>query len=389
MIYLTTGANGAGKTLNTLKLVREKQIAEGRSVYFNGFAMKPEKAAEFGWKEFDPKEWQKLPDGAILICDECQNEFPVRPSTGAVPEYVRALSEHRRRGFDFFMITQHPQNIDNFVRRLIGSPGYHRHLKRAFGAQMVSVLEWSAVNSQCEKDGAGKSARVSMAPYPSEVFGWYDSASLHTAKKSIPRQFYVLALASLLVPAMLYFAYTKMTGPKSAPVPVAAAAGPTSPGALPPGVSSETLSPTQFLASYVPRLEGMPQTAPRYDDVTKATIAPYPAACVSMGDRCDCFTQQGTKLQTPKVTCESIVASGFFVDWAAGGTGGDRKENEAAQRPADRAGAPAAVPDNPGARPLIAPVAANMFDAPPVQRVASAGDLDALASMRQSKRSSF
>lgn len=318
MIYLTTGANGAGKTLNTLQMVRKKQVEEGRSVYFNGFAMDAQKAKEFGWLEFNPKEWQKLPDGAILICDECQNEFPVRGASAPVPEYVRALSEHRRRGFDFFMVTQHPQNIDMFVRRLIGSPGWHRHLKRAFGTDMVSQLEWSAVEAGCEKTGSGKSARVTMVPFPKEVYAWYASASLHTGKRSIPRQVYVIALAFLLVPLMGYFAYSRLTNPKVPTVPggqSAAALG--APGSGAPAKAAP-MTTNELVASFQPRLDGLPQTAPRYDEVTKPTIAPYPAACVSMGERCDCYTQQGTALVTPKDLCENIVKRGYFVDWQQG-----------------------------------------------------------------------
>lgn len=316
MIYLTTGANGAGKTLNTLKAVRDKQVAEGRTVYYNGFAMKPEKAKEFGWLEFDPKKWQELPDGAILICDECQNEFPVRASSEKLPEYVRGLSEHRRRGFDFYMISQHPQNIDMFVRRLIGSPGYHRHLKRSFGANMVSVLEWSAVNGNCEKDGSGKNARVSMVPYPKEVYDWYDSASLHTAKKSIPKQVYVLGLLAIIIPVMFWMAFNKMfdkVPPPAAPAAVAASAPGQTPGVTRAGATVQT--PAEYLASFAPRIDGLPQTASRYDEVTKPTTAPFPAACVQMGARCNCYTQQGTKLQTAAELCLQIVKNGFFMDW--------------------------------------------------------------------------
>lgn len=328
MIYLTSGANGAGKTLNTLKAVREKQVAEGRSVYYNGFAMKPEKALEFGWLEFDPKKWQELPDGAILICDECQNEFPVRPSSEKLPEYVRGLSEHRRRGFDFFMITQHPQNIDMFVRRLIGSPGYHRHLKRTFGANMVSVLEWNAVNGNCEKDGAGKSARVSMVPFPKEVFEWYDSATLHTAKRSIPKQVYVLGVLALVIPAMFYFAFQKVTANATLHVPpvVPGAPGPVGQqvGAR-PDVAVQT--PAEYAASYTPRIEGLAYTAARYDEQTKPITAPYPAACINMGKRCECYTQQGTKLPVPMAICSQIVAGGFFMDWDPNGKPSDRGQS--------------------------------------------------------------
>ena len=314
MIYLTSGANGAGKTLNTLKTVREKQVSEGRSVYYNGFAMKPEKALEFGWLEFDPRKWQDLPDGAILICDEAQNEFPVRASSEKLPEYVRGLSEHRRRGFDFFMITQHPQNIDMFVRRLIGSPGYHRHLKRAFGANMVTVLEWSAVNGNCEKDGAGKSARVSMVAYPTEVYSWYDSASLHTAKRSIPKAVYLLGVLAVVIPAMFVYAFQQITSK----APAESASSSSSPstasavGQVKPVVTG--LSTLDYIAGYQPRIAGLPHTAPRYDELAKPNALPLPSACVEMGKRCDCYTTQATKLSVPDSLCRQIVKNGYFDD---------------------------------------------------------------------------
>ncbi len=362
MIYLTTGANGAGKTLNTLKHVREKQVAEGRSVYYHGFAMKAEKAAEFGWKPFDPRKWQDLPDGAILIVDECQNEFPVRPSSSAVPEYVRGLSEHRRRGFDLFMITQHPQNIDMFVRRLIGSPGWHRHLKRAFGSDMVSVLEWSAVNGNCEKNGAGNTARVTMVPYPKEVFQWYDSASLHTAKKSIPRQVYVLASLIFVIPVLGYFGYQSlMTNTKPKNLASASSSPVGQIAAIPPGQSA-VVTAADYVSDYLPRLPGFPNSAPRYDETTKPTIAPYPAACVSSGSkRCECYTQQATRIQVSHDVCMQIVKNGFFVDW-------------------EQPQAMAAAPSRPAAVVPVAATGRSVLDTSPMPDAAHAGSV--LASMR-------
>ncbi len=370
MIYLTTGANGAGKTLNTLKLVREKQIAEGRSVFYNGFAMDQAKAAEFGWQPFDPKDWQALPDGAILICDECQNEFPVRPSSAPLPEYVRALSEHRRRGFDFFMITQHPQNIDMFVRRLIGSPGWHRHLKRTFGSDMVSLLEWSAVNGTCEKDGSGKNARVTMVPYPKEVYGWYASASLHTAKRSIPRQVYYLLVCLVAAPLLIFYAYHRLVGSRGA-APAAAASAPLPGATVPRPASNGPATPGEYVASFTPRVTGLPETAPRYDDVTKPITAPYPAACISMGPRCNCYTQQGTKIEVPADLCKSIVANGFFVDWQSTPLTASNLVQNAPQGP---------IQGNPGSSPAVA-VAAPV--APPVT---NPNDKVALAALQVVKR---
>ena len=320
MIYLTTGSNGAGKTLNVLKWVREQSVKEARPVYYNG---RFEMVAEFGWLKFEFSKWQELPDGAILLVDECHNDIPVRPNSSPVPDSVKMLAEHRRRGFDFYFITQHPQNIDLFVRRLIGSPGWHRHLKRNFGVDMVSCLEWSSVKSDCEKSGAGKDAKVSMIPFPKEVYGWYKSAMLHTGKKSIPRQVYFLAAAVVLVPLAFWFAYSRITAPKPA---LAAISGPTAgaSAARSSAVSDapKALTVDQYVQSFTPRIAGLPSTAPRYDDVTKAVQAPKPSACIfgsSPGhkkDRCDCFSQQATKLNTPFDICKQIALGGWFDDSA-------------------------------------------------------------------------
>jgi len=321
MIYLTTGANGAGKTLNTLEWVRSKQVKEGRSVYYHGFDMRPEKAAEFGWQKCDPKDWMGLPDGAIVILDECQKVFPVRGSGAAIPPYVQALDEHRKRGFDFFLISQHPLNVDKFVLRLIGSPGWHRHLKRAFGADMVSVLEWSAVSTNCEKQGAGKSASVSMVSFPKHVYDWYDSAVLHTGKKQIPFKVYLLGVLVVAVPLVFWFGFRQVG---------AAGKKPASSGAVSGSVSTVPAKPDYF-AGYAPRIVGLPHTAPRYDDVVKPTTAPIPAACVSMGKRCSCYSQQGTALDTPADLCRQIVKGGYFIDFGGdAGAPGARRTGEGA-----------------------------------------------------------
>lgn len=318
MLYLITGANGAGKTLNTLKWVRERSVKEGRPVCHNG-RFEPVEGGELStWKKIDMQRWQDEPDGTIFLVDECHNDFPLRPPSSQPPEYIRMLAEHRRRGFDFYLVTQHPQNIDSFVRRLIGSPGWHRHLKRTFGADLVSVLEWPAVNPNCEKDGSGKTATVTMTPFPKDVYSWYRSASLHTGKRKIPRAVWVFLACALLVPALGYFAVNRVTGnvTKTAKQPDAVQGVP-SPGQHVPSAPRERqkLTADEYISDRVARIPGFSHTAPAYDEVTKPVEAPYPAACVKMGDRCKCYTQQATLLQVASSICEQIVAQGFFVDW--------------------------------------------------------------------------
>ena len=214
MLYLRTGANGACKSLFTLKDVREKQLKELRPVcVIIGDAqdpnrqyvkIKPEKMQEFGWTTCTFDKWWDQPDGTIFLADECHNYLPKRANGSAVPQQVSRLAEHRARGFDFFLLTQHPSNIDSFVTKLIGAPGWHQHLKRAAGGSNVtSVIQWDAVNLQCEKNGSGKSGQVDMRPQPKDVYEWYDSAELHTGKTRIPKAVIYLVVSAVLVPLML------------------------------------------------------------------------------------------------------------------------------------------------------------------------------------------
>lgn len=321
MIYLTTGANGAGKTLLTLKDVREQQLKENRPVYYHGFDMDEAKAAEFGWQKFDPKKWQDLPDGSICVMDECQNEFPIRRSGSEVPDYINAIAQHRRRrGFDFWMISPHPSLIDVFIRRLIDKPSWHRHLKRAFGADVVSVLRFSSPDMKCEEPGAGARGEVAMRPYPKDVYSWYRSASLHTGKKKIPRAVYVVAVAAIAVPTALYLAVTGVFNNVAKKKDVATTVEANNAKA---GTSSSARTETplvkvtadDYVVLRTPRIPDFPHTAPAFDAVTMPVNAPYPAACVHMAKVCKCYSQQGTLLATSGEVCLQIVKHGFFVEW--------------------------------------------------------------------------
>lgn len=360
MLYLTTGANGTGKTLLTIKLVRELSEKEGRPVCYNGrFDLNADGPLKT-WKRVDIQDWQAEPDGTIFVVDECHNDFPIRGNGAAVPEYVRMLAEHRKRGFDFYMMTQHPQNIDVFVRRLIGNPGWHRHLKRMAGAALVSQSQWDAVNPQCERPGSGESGQITLVPYPKEVYGWYHSAQLHTAKVKIPRAVFVLGACALAVPLLFWFGFHKVR--TSVAKDDAAALAPAGrvvesrPPVVPSRVAAKpgaVVSAQEFAEAQVPRLAGLPWTAPRYDSVTQPTEAPFPAACVESAHDCKCFTQQATRIgDMPQGMCHQIAMGGFFQDWrqpvapVAGSSGGAQLQRPGAATvaAAAAAAAPAVVP---------------------------------------------
>lgn len=337
MFYLITGGVGTGKTLFTLKWVRELQLETGRPVCYcldgrgeTVLKLKGE-ALDFGWREIDFVTWENQEDGTIFIVDECHELLPSRGlNRGEPPAHIQSLARHRHRGFDFFLITQHAKNIDAFVRRLIADPGYHRHLKRRNGSSTVAQLQWPNVFDKCESNTAGKTATVTDIRYPKEVFEWYESASIHTAKYRIPKQMYTVIAAAVLVPFVLWYTIYFFKGlgsssPDSEPdagfmsaVKGFSAASLSAPGSSQGG---RVMTQQEYIDSLKPRIEALAWTAPRYDEITQPVKAPFPAACLLRLEKereCKCWSQDATPLSVPFETCRDIAQSGVFLDWQGG-----------------------------------------------------------------------
>lgn len=321
-IYLTTGANGCGKTLFTLRDVRDLQLKEKRPVFYTGFSpLQP--IHDFGWKEFEPSKWQDLPDGSICIIDECQMHLPQR-AVGKPPEWIGAILEvHRKRGFDFFLITQHPLNIDSFIRRAIASPGWHRHFKASIMGDSSNELKWSSVVDNPQKPNSGASGFVTSRPFDKEVYTWYTSASKHTAKKGIPTRVIMAVLGCVAAAGMVGYVVwsllqqTKGIQPKDAPATQQngpAALQVSAPASGQPRDEKRPQTAAEYAASYVPRINGLEHTAPAYDALTAPKVVPLPAACMQWtGKGCKCFTQRGTPYQTTDEICVQIVRHGIFL----------------------------------------------------------------------------
>jgi zona occludens toxin len=328
MIYLSTGANGSGKTLITLWDVRQQQLREPhRQVFFNGFEALDPILKEFGWKPFEPSKWQDLPDNSICIWDEVQNELGTHLGKD-LPDWVMAIAQFRRkRGFDFWMCTPHPMMLHTFVRRCIENPSWHRHMKRVFGQAVSRVGKFTFVNQECEKPGSFEKGTVSTVPFPKEVYAWYRSAEVHTAKREIPRAVWVLAASLIIVPVLGYYAYKNLmakpaeVAAKFGGVPSSSQGGSSGRGA---GGAAPVMTTAEYIDARRPRVDGLAYTAPAYDKVTEPQQAPYPAACVegklpgydgSKGENCRCWTQQATVLEVPADVCHQIAHKGFFMDW--------------------------------------------------------------------------
>lgn len=317
MIYLHTGQPGAGKTLLTLDMVRQRAQAENRPVFYHGIEiLKPELFP--GWELLDdPKKWMDCPDGSIVVHDECQTLYRPRGSGSAVPDYVARFETHRHNGWDIYLITQHPMLVDSNIRRLTGE---HVHFVSAFGAGMATLHKWAQVKDQCDK--ARSDSLSETRAYPKALFGAYKSATFHTHKRRIPRRLYFLLLLPVLLGLIAWWVWDwyQSRSESVAEVSIPSVLGTVSrPGVIPTRAVEGIRSLESWVDEQKPRIAGLPHTAPIYDKVTQPDGAPYPAACVASATRCVCYTDQATRIDTPEALCRAIVKSGYYMAWGNAG----------------------------------------------------------------------
>lgn len=328
MIELITGLPGNAKTLYTIGQVKARAEAEGRPVYYAGI-----KELELDWTPIDPMKWMDCPSGSIILIDEAQKIFRNR-SLGTQPgPHVTELEEHRHRGIDIYLITQHPSLIDPAVRRL---SGVHKHMIRIFGMEASTVHKWNAVVDTPDKAHCRKDSEKTRWAFDKSLYGLYKSAEVHTMKRSIPLRLKLLLLVPFLLVGAAWGVY-KLTIGKHTQVPAQeakqgaqeAVKGPASQFPVSgrdravQGDSKRSLDPVADAKEYVymntPRVQEMLHTAPKYDELTKPKRVPMPAACLEFRGDCKCYTQQGTPYEVKRAMCVQFVQRGYFEEFDADG----------------------------------------------------------------------
>jgi len=193
VIYLLTGAPGAGKTL---KMLHDWLASADGSRPIYVFGVEGLVPSDKWLPLDDPKAWHKLPFGSIVLIDEAQHVFRPRRPGDPVPEYVAAAETHRHLGIDLVMTTQFPMQLDAHLRRLCSS---HEHLVNVWGLKGRSaVFAWDEVQDDPKDRGARKLARRSIFKYPKDVYALYKSSQIHTKKTRIPVWF-KFGLPALLI----------------------------------------------------------------------------------------------------------------------------------------------------------------------------------------------
>lgn len=317
MITLQTGVNGSGKTLYLVAYLVQlfarwaKYPEEVRPVYVFGVhglnlpvLQVPYRVetirARIGEQSYDRLVplWDDMPEGSLVIFDEAQKPFPTRSAQSAPPEHILWFTEHRRLGFDFVMMTQHPKFLDPTIRALVGR---HLHFRRIFGGNRSIIYEWDCCSDSISNY---KSAVKTYFPFPKKYYEYYKSAEIHT-KQSFKKPLWllipVISLVLLLFSVPKLYSIFKYGMHHQEPVAAVASSPIPAAGFFPPIAASAPVSPPGYVsppaAGYVAPVSQHPVPLP----------LPSVSACLATATSCKCFTAHAVPVPMPDALCREAA----------------------------------------------------------------------------------
>ena len=336
MLYFLTGVPGSGKTLNLIQEFSRKKEFKGRPIYYHDINLTDEGKRKLKWLYLeDPKKWFECPPNAVIIIDEAWKHFPqVRANAqGAKPDHYQKIAEHRHEGQDIVLVTQKPNEIDSFFR---GRVYEHTNLL-PMKVGSTNAEAFTIMNQCIEIDANGKMDPQDKAKatkktfiYDKKYYGYYTSAEIHTKKfRMDKRLFYAVPVVGGCIAVFIFAVSTLpgviLRGEKQGPemAEQGSVADGTSTSRLP--FLKNQLPPVKaYIDKWTPRISGIQSTAPIFDEITQdIKNVPIAKNCVCQGSRCDqpdasattrcqCYTDQGTKVSVPDSYCRSIIRDGYF-----------------------------------------------------------------------------
>jgi hypothetical protein len=242
MLTLISGVPGSGKTLWTVNQILNNSEFKDRPCYVHNLDGFDFTARPGLFPLDDPKTWNDLPEKSVIVFDEAQYAFPVRPANQPPPSWVDLFSTHRHKGYDIFMTSQHPTMIDGHIRKIVGR---HLHFLRVFGLKSCTIFEWPEYRT----DNVDSSARRKMAisrrwQYPARVFGSYKSADAHTHGVHIPLKVWSIPFLFIFAGVCGWYLYHKVSSGDLVSMGTSHSAPVSSTVSAPPVVWRSTVSPT-------------------------------------------------------------------------------------------------------------------------------------------------
>ena len=350
MIILLTGNMGTGKTSKVIQMImdNEDKLAEMPVYDTDGKTILDWIKRPIYTSHIDGIDEVKLgvcavthehmrsdtlenlfPVGSLIIVDECHYVYPVRPSSRATPHYIAKLTELRHQGHTLIIMTQHPANIDIYVRNLVS-----RHIHFARKQATTRLYEWN----ECVTSFSPmmlKEATSRLYTPPKKAFDYYKSSSVHVKhKRRISPMVYVLFVCIIMIVLAGWRMSNRVqetTSDKSisttpqteidrqmASNAIGSNNATQSPVATAPnGANNDTFGQSLTPDQFAPTISEMPESKPIYDSVRRVQSFEYPAALIESNGKCKAYSDQGTLLDIPQNFCKKWLKEGKYNPYKA------------------------------------------------------------------------
>lgn len=317
MIYILTGSPGAGKTLSAMEwMERIQRETPGRRIYaanVDGLTLPGvlplDDDGVLSWHQSCEKD-------SIIFVDEAQRYWRAQRS-GEPSAAIIEMETHRHDGIDIVLMTQHPTFLHANIRKLAN---VHIHLI-AFSKSSALRYEWRECHDDIQDSSLRQNGEFKEWPYPTRLYQFYKSASLHTKTAKRPWKM-VLARWTLRVLAVVAVVVLGVVGWRiyhgGKVIDEARAGGisSSSPRAASPSgrrVTSD-MTPAEYVELQRPRVPTQPWSAPLYDG---QSVTQHPQVwCIAVvpPGGCRCITEQGTRYTMPDADCRTLAAGGSAYD---------------------------------------------------------------------------
>jgi len=316
-ITLLTATPGCGKTNHAVWSIIKPAVESGRVVYVNRIPdlklphIKLSDKQLNRWHErtyLDPEEPEgkstlnTILEGSLIVVDEAMYPWPAIDLRDP-PEHIKYLSQHRKHGLDFLVITQSPKFVHPHV---LENADRHIHLRYEWSGS--KSYEWS---EYCQSPKVKTNLNNAVKkPYRliKEAFPLYYSASLHVEKpkRAIPKMVYAAIFLLFAVPAMAMFTYGRVTERLESPIAstetekntIAKQGGDTPPASV--------ITVSQPVVT-------LPSTKQSLSMLSDAVDWSQVAACVENKTNCVCYGHKAQRLSIVPETCSAAVKFGWLT----------------------------------------------------------------------------
>ncbi|MER0217228.1 MAG: zonular occludens toxin [Nitrosomonas sp.] len=322
MIIILTATPGCGKTNHAVWSYIKPAVEAERIVYVCGIPdlklmhVKLSIAKLNTWAErtpLDPEEpegKQKLnnfQEGSLIVVDEAAYPWPAIDLKDP-PEHIKYLSQHRKHGLDFLVITQSPKFVHPYV---LENADRHIHLSQEWSGS--KSYEWSEYCANPKLKTNRSNAVKKSYKLEKKAFELYYSASLHVEKpkRALPKMVYAAIFLLFAIPTMAFAVYSNISSKLENPIGSNLA-------------KQEEPKPEQTAKQGVdsPKTGMVPVVQPATDNtpvkqslsmLSESVDWDQVAACMSSASNCICYGHKAQRLNIDPNTCNAAINYGWIV----------------------------------------------------------------------------